>query len=138
MKNLTMKMMVAAAALVVAVGVASAQGMKAEIPFRFQAAGVWLEPGTYSIRNISGSSVLYRIANMDTAGGVAAMPQFPMDNFNAKDNPGKLVFECVDGPCALVQLWDGRRGVAYAFSRPKRAKEAALASLISIRMERAE
>ena len=56
MKNLTMKMMVAAAALVVAGGVASAQVMTAEIPFRFQAAGAWLEPGTYSINHISGSS----------------------------------------------------------------------------------
>jgi hypothetical protein len=56
MKNLTMKMMVLAAALVVVGGVASAQSMKAEIPFRFQAAGAWLEPGTYSIKNINGSA----------------------------------------------------------------------------------
>jgi hypothetical protein len=54
-------------------------------------------------------------------------------------SPGKLVFECVAGQCALVQLWDGSSGLAYSLSRPKRSKdEAALASLISIRMERGE
>src|SRR2546423_4651 len=115
MKNQSMKMMVAAAALVAAAGVASAQSMKAEIPVRFQAAGAWLEPGTYSISNVNGSSAIYRIANLDSAGVVVAMPQFSMARYKADDNSGKLVFECVDGRCALVQLWDGHRGLGYAF-----------------------
>ena len=41
MKNLTAKMMVAAAALVVVGGVASAQVMKAEIPYSRQVFGVF-------------------------------------------------------------------------------------------------
>jgi hypothetical protein len=139
MKNLTRKMMVAAAALVVAGGVASAQSMKAEIPFRFQASGGWLEPGTYSIQRTSNAATIYRIANLDTSGAVVAMPRFTMSYYNANATQGKLVFECVASQCALVQLWDGPRGVAYEFSRPKRSKgEAALASMISIRMEKAE
>ena len=141
MKNLTAKMMVAAAALVAAGGVASAQVMKAELPFRFQAAGAWLEPGTYSIDRISGSSAttIYRVGNLDTAGAVAAVPRFTIDRNNGNANEGKLVFECVAGRCALVQLWDGSYGVTYAFSGPKRSKEeAALASLISIRMGKGE
>ena len=141
MKNLTMKMMVAAAALVVAGGVASAQVMTAEIPFRFQAAGAWLEPGTYSINHISGSSAttIYRIANLSSAGVVAAVPRFTIDGNSGNAPQGKLTFECVAGRCTLVQLWDGSRGVTYSFSRPKRSgEEAALASVISIRMERGE
>ena len=138
MKNV-MKVMVAAAALVVAGGVASAQVMKAEVPFRFQASGVWLEPGTYSINRLTASNTIYRIANLDAAGAVLAMPRFTMDRNNGNATQGKLVFECVAGQCALVQLWDGSRGIAYSFNRPKRSKdEAALASLISIRMERGE
>jgi hypothetical protein len=139
MKSLTMKMMVVTATLVVAGGVASAQSMKAEIPFRFKAAGAWLEPGTYSINRTSAVNALYRIANLDAAGAVVALPQFTMNYYNGDATQGKLVFECVAGQCALVQLWDGPRGIAYAFSRPKRSKqEGALASLISIRMERGE
>ena len=139
MKNLTMRMMVAAAALVVAGGVASAQNMKAEIPFRFQAAGAWLEPGTYLINHMSGSSAIYRIANLDAAGAVLAMPQVTISRNNGKAGQGKLVFECAAGKCALVQLWDASTDVAYGFSRPKRSKdEAAMASVISIRMEKAE
>ena len=139
MKNLTMRMMVAAAALVVAGGVASAQVMKAEIPFRFQAAGAWLEPGTYLINHISGSSAIYRIANLDAAGAVLAMPQFTISRSNGNDSKGRLVFECAAGKCVLVQLWDVSNEIAYGFSRPKRSKEeAALASVISIRMEKAE
>ena len=139
MKNLTMQTMVAAAALVVAGGVASAQVMKAEIPFRFQAAGAWLEPGTYMINHMSGPSAIYRIANLDAAGAVLAMPQVTISRNNGNAGQGKLVFECVAGQCALVQLWDSSRGFAYSFNRPKRSKaEAALASTISIRMERAE
>lgn len=140
MKHLTAKMTVAAAAFVVAGGVASAQVMKAEIPFRFQTAGVWLEPGTYSIDLISGSSAttIYRIGNLDTSGALAAVPRFTLDRNNGNSNGGKLMFECVAGQCALVQLWDGSRGVTYSFSRSKRFREAAASSLIAIRMERGE
>src|SRR5437870_5034837 len=124
MKNLTMQTMVAAAALVVAGGVASAQSMKAEVPFRFQAAGAWMEPGTYTIHHISGSSAttIYRIGNLDTPGVVAAVPQYTMDRTTVNVDQGKLVFECVAGQCALVQLWDSSRGFAYSFNRPKRSK----------------
>ena len=140
MKIVTAKVMVAAAALVVGDGVASAQVMKAEIPFRFQAAGAWLEPGTYAIDLISGSgaTTIYRIGNLDAAGAVAAAPRFTLDRNNGNSNGGKLMFECVAGQCSLVQLWDGSRGVAYSFSRPKRSKEASASSLIAIRMERGE
>jgi hypothetical protein len=44
MKNMTSKMIIAAATLVAAAGVASAQDMEAKIPFAFRAGGRCSQP----------------------------------------------------------------------------------------------
>src|SRR5258708_35623931 len=49
MTNFTTRMMIAAATLVVAAGGASAQTLKAEIPFTFRAGGVVMEAGKYTV-----------------------------------------------------------------------------------------
>src|SRR5215471_13394266 len=49
MKSLTTKLMIAAAALAVATGAASAQTMKADIPFAFRAGGQMLPAGEYRV-----------------------------------------------------------------------------------------
>ncbi len=53
MKKLTTKLMIAAAALVVAAGAASAQTMKAEIPFAFRAGDKVMAAGTYRVETLS-------------------------------------------------------------------------------------
>ena len=61
MKNLTMKMMFAAATLVAAAGVASAQTLEANVPFAFRANGQVFAPGTYRIqmqRSLSGNPLI--------------------------------------------------------------------------------
>src|SRR5271169_4577719 len=52
MTNFTMKMMVAAATVVVAAGTASAQNLKADIPFTFRAGGKVMAAGTYRVSRI--------------------------------------------------------------------------------------
>ena len=141
MRKLTMNLMVAVAALVSAGGVASAQSMKAEVPFRFQAAGAWLEPGTYMVEQLAGSSSIgiYRLRNTDNGGAVLAVSLSRLDTGRSYPGLGKVVFECAAGRCALIQLWDGAREVAYQFGHPKRSKiEAMSAAVIEIRLEKGE
>ena len=49
MKNLTKNMTIAAAALMVAAGVAGAQTIQAEVPFGFRAAGTVMPAGSYRV-----------------------------------------------------------------------------------------
>ena len=49
MKNLTTNLMLAAIALAAASGVASAQQLKAEIPFSFRAQGTLVPAGPYTV-----------------------------------------------------------------------------------------
>ena len=141
MKKLKVNLMVAAAALVVASGPASAQAMKAEVPFRFQAASAWLEPGTYTVEQLAGSTsiAVYRLTNADHGGAVLAVSLSRLDTGRSYPGLGKLVFQCAGGRCALVQLWDGAREVAYQFGHPKWSKsEAISAAVIAIRLEKGE
>ena len=56
MNTNTMKMMIAAAALVVAAGSASAQTFKAEVPVAFQVGNKTMAPGSYDVRlSVSGA-----------------------------------------------------------------------------------
>jgi hypothetical protein len=141
MKKLTVNLMVAAVALVLVSGVASAQTLRAEVPFRFQAAGAWLEPGTYKVERVAGSNsiAVYQLRNADIAGTVLAVSLYRLDTGRDQPGLGKLVFACAGGQCALVQLWDGAREVAYQFGHPKWSKsEAMSASVIAIRLEKGE
>ena len=51
MKNFTMNMTLAVAALTLAAGTASAQTVKAEIPFAFRVGGQIMQPGRVSRRS---------------------------------------------------------------------------------------
>ena len=115
--------------------------MKAEVPFRFQAAGAWLEPGTYRIEQLAGSTsiAVYRLRNADNGGAALAVSLSRLDTGRSYPGLGKLVFECAGSQCALIQLWDGAREVAYQFSHPKWSKgEAMSAAVIAIRLEKGE
>ena len=57
MKSLTTNLMLAAAALIVVAGSASAQVMTAEIPFAFNANGAHLAPGTYRLTVVVSAAV---------------------------------------------------------------------------------
>src|SRR5882757_6828449 len=66
MKLNTLTLTFAAVAMMTAAGTASAQRLKAEIPFSFRAAGTRMHPGAYSVKMSSaGSGTIVRIENED-------------------------------------------------------------------------
>jgi hypothetical protein len=121
MKNLTKNMMIAAAALMVAAGVAGAQTLKAEIPFGFRAAGTAMTAGSYRLdRNNSGGTEIFRLINVDTHRSTLAVPY--LDSTRKPAGVATLTFECSGTDCTLatVAVGDGR---AYGIPRPKKGSE---------------
>jgi hypothetical protein len=121
MTNFTTKMMIAATTLMVAAGCASAQTLKAEIPFNFRVADKVLPAGTYQLSNVhmlSGNPV-FRIAGSE--GTVMALPKSAGDAkhaWTAAHQP-VLSFECVESRCSLAQVYTGTGASAYNISHPK-------------------
>jgi hypothetical protein len=119
MKNLTKNMMIAAAALAVAAGVAQAQTIKAEVPFSFRVAGAAMPAGEYWVTASSsvGGSPLFKLRNADTRHSIMAMPYVANDR-----KPGSpeasLTFACGGAQCTLVQVANGS-GKEYRFQSPK-------------------
>jgi hypothetical protein len=125
MKKLTRKLMIATAALVVGAGAASAQTLRAQIPFAFRAGNKVLAPGAYYIDNLRSviSAPVFRISNVHSGRSITVLAQVPVDPQKgwAQGN-GMLVFACVSGDCTLAEIWSGSESHAYAFSRPKVGK----------------
>ena len=135
MKSLITRMAIAAVALACAAGLASAQSMKAEVPFAFQASGRAMPAGAYNLsiaRSIGGTPV-FRLLNTDVKRPVLAMTNGPHDSGNSSDRSAKLVFRCSAADCALVQIWTGTdRG---AFDLPAGKTVRGEAALIVVRAE---
>ena len=119
MKNFTTKLMIAAAALAVAAGVASAQNMKADIPFAFRVAGTTMAPGSYRVE-MNGAGGTIHIVQANGKYSVQALPLTRLEG--GKEGDAKLVFRCGTGTCSLLQAWSGDGGRAYSFSIPKRER----------------
>jgi hypothetical protein len=121
MKNLTKNMMIAAAALVVAAGVAGAQTLKAEIPFGFRAAGTPMTAGSYRLDVINSSGVeVFKVINEDTHRSVLTIP-YPHDTQKTANVP-TLTFECSGADCALAQVAVGN-GDTYRLSKPSLGRD---------------
>jgi len=122
MKNLRTRLMVAAAALVVAAGTASAQALRADIPFTFRAGGAILQPGTYDVTvNNNGGASVVTIRNSYSRETVFTLPVGRTDPETKWIAAGKplLSFECGTSHCSLSRMWDGTREASYQFARPK-------------------
>jgi len=122
MKNLTKKMMIAAAALVVAAGVAQAQTIQAEIPFSFRAVGTVMPAGKYVVDSTQsrGGSPVFLLVNSDAHRSMMAMAY--MHGSVAPGADPKLTFECSGAHCALVRMSNGN-GDVYGFRRPSLGHE---------------
>ena len=127
MTKLTTKLMIAAAALVVAAGAASAQQLRADIPFAFRAGNKVMTAGNYRVWVNSASGVpVFRISNEHSRGSVILLSEGGVAPQKAwtTDGNARLVFACGSGRCALAQLWTGENGSwAYTFRRPKLGKD---------------
>jgi hypothetical protein len=129
MKTLTTNLMIAAAALAVAAGTASAQTIKADVPFAFQSGRTAMPAGTYTVSMDSARGIV-NIHSGDGAAHVALLTTSRIGE--GKDSDPKLVFSCVAGSCTLSQAWSGQQGVNYSFATPKVSNRNAV--LLEIRM----
>jgi hypothetical protein len=139
MKQLTMNLM-AAAVVVLAAGNASAQNLKAEIPFTFQAAGVMMTPGTYVVlhaSNLASKHVVLR--NTETHKSVLALysPTDPAKELTAQGKAG-IQFECVASRCALREIWTASGSPAYRFNTPKPGSDTARMAFIPLTATKAD
>jgi len=114
MTRLTTKLMIAAAALVAA-GAASAQTLKADIPFAFQASGKAMAAGKYLVVYRGGVSNMVLIRRYNHEAVLAA----PVSRKEGKVENAKLVFVCAHGTCSLSQIWAGNSASGLEFKTPK-------------------
>jgi len=138
MKSSTMTMMIAAAALTVAAGSASAQSFKAEIPLTFKAGNAVMVPGSYAV-NVSGDGKLIQIRNAETQKSVVMLSVPGGDvpkAWRATDKP-VISFACVEGSCSLSRMWNGKDSSDYRFPAPRNAHGERVAELV-VTLEKAE
>src|SRR5262245_5778487 len=107
MKSWMTKTMFAAAAVMIAAGVASAQNLTAEIPFAFQAGGQTMAPGTYRVDYVGSQKVTLRLLNVDAGTSVVVLPRTLQDPPKdwVKRGVSGVAFACRDAGCELRELW---------------------------------
>ena len=105
MKNLVVRMiMVAAIAAVAGVATASAQNMKANIPFKFRANTAYLPAGEYTISSVGAANgKVYSVRNNDTHQSVLVTVRHPITVTSGQDP--RLTFACYSENCTLSQIW---------------------------------
>ena len=127
MTDFTKTIMLAAAVLVVA-GVASAQPIKADIPFTFWAGDKLMTPGTYLVDTVTPTSGIevFQLRNLGEHYAVMALPAAKKDaakDWQADGKP-RLAFDCGESGCSLAEIWRGSTSSAsYGFHRPKAHRE---------------
>ena len=135
MTSFTKTSLVAAAALLIVAGAASAQTLKADIPFAFHVADKTLPAGSYTVDRIADGPV-YLLRNENGSGGAAALGQAPHDPpkaWKAEGSP-KLVFRCGESTCTLTDLWDGARP-AYGIGQRKNVDMGTRIAVVTMRPE---
>jgi hypothetical protein len=129
--------MVAATVLTVAAGSASAQVLKAEIPFAFQVGDAKVAPGSYTLSVNAGDRVM-RLTNSDSRQTWMAVASSPMEVRKAAQVHGVLTFECAGARCALRSIWDGVNLYGYQFPRIKAKGEAIRVAVIPLTRGKSE
>jgi hypothetical protein len=99
MKSLTTNLMLAAIALAAAPGVASAQQLKAEIPFGFRAQGTMLTAGAYTVTKDNTSSVpKFQLRSVESGNSILLVNAIQGDPKKAWESSGVAVRQiCRDG-----------------------------------------
>jgi hypothetical protein len=140
MKNLMTNCILAAVALAVMAGSASAQILKADIPFTFHAGKTLMLPGTYEVNlGASATRSYFLLRNVDTNTAVLLAAYIRTDipkEWQAEGSP-KVAFECTDGRCILRNLWSGSDTDMYRFQGPKPGRDGDL-HVTEITMTRAK
>jgi hypothetical protein len=136
MKLTALRLSIAASVMLAAVTTASAQNMKAEIPFDFQAAGARMLAGSYEIKSqyTPGGAPMVQIRNVDNRRSVMALP-FAQDVLATPGNEAKLTFLCAEGRCELSGL--RTHEAKYGFRTGKPGPETRIATVV-LRPDRTE
>jgi hypothetical protein len=124
MKSMTTKLLITAAALAIATGVASAQQYRADIPFAFRAGGKMMAPGSYTIQVRESATYMVFLHNYEARQGVVLVPGSHEDGRKdpADGNPS-LTFVCGSSRCSLARMWTGPASPALTFPQPRLGKE---------------
>jgi len=118
MKTFTMNMILATAALFGASVAQASTVLRAEVPFPFSMNGREFRPGTYEVRSDNSplQLVLCNLENYRMGVALYNPEELPRD---ASDGKSKLVFECNDGACVLVDVVDMRSGLGLRIPQQK-------------------
>ena len=137
MKRTALRMMIAGAAAIAAVATASAEGLKAEIPFPFEAAGARMQAGTYSVAlNNRGGGYSVKVSNVETRKSVIAVSHVASAPWDLRESNPVLTFTCTASRCVLSSIRDDRSTV-YGMSTGKTEPGARVAT-VALTMDRAE
>jgi len=123
MKRLTTQSMFAAAVVLLAAGSASAQTLKAEIPFPFAVGSSIMTPGTYQVRvdpSGLGRYVIFQNAATKKSAIVTVSAATPPKDWRTRGD-AVVQFQAADGRYAVRQMWSGSDSRAYDFHAPKSA-----------------
>jgi hypothetical protein len=111
--------MLAAAAMMVASTVASAQSMRVEIPFTFRANGAVMPPGSYQVTSSIGEA-RFQLQNIQARKGIALVSAVSEDAPKQWVDARKptLQFACGEGICSLKRIWTATGTPAHVFPIP--------------------
>src|SRR5437763_15428597 len=103
----TKSLVMTAALAALAVG-ASAQSMKAEIPFPFRAGGAVLPAGSYRINLGTDGRPVVGVESLDTRKAVMVVTHYRSDvPRDVAAGAPKLWFACTAANCVLTRVWNG-------------------------------
>ncbi len=131
MKKMAMTSMMAAAAMAIAAGSASAQTMKADIPFTFRVAGAVMQPGTYHVQAAQNVSARYMILrNAETGASTPVLYAFDVPSKETEARGKAMVqFDCAGTTCVLRGLWKGAGFPMYRIAGPRLGRDAQTAQV---------
>jgi hypothetical protein len=131
MKTTTTKLTIAAAFLALATGFASAQTVKADIPFAFRAGGKMMPAGEYTLQTTSSTVPVLALRNYEARQAVALVPSGQADSPKAAGGEAVITFECGASRCSLVEIWTGNGAPARTFrhENPARGDQPVLKSI---------
>jgi len=132
MKRFMTKWMLSAAVTVLAAGSASAQILKAEIPFTFQVGDAVMAPGSYLVilsQNAGERHLVWRNVGTRESALAQYSPEDVTKAWKVRGTP-LVRFECSGARCALRELWAGFDMPAYRFRSPSLGRPGELRSAV--------
>jgi hypothetical protein len=138
MKTTTTRIMIGAALLALASGIASAQTLKADIPFAFRVGSKVMAAGTYRVTINGPQRNMVTLSNFEAKDSAILLPYAPADppkEWRVAGNP-LLTFECGTSRCELSNIWAGPSYPALAIPHRALGPEEH-ASLTEIKLVRA-